>query len=450
MGTTKITPPLSNHPELNEMGIPIRPPKRTSVAEAHQRAMERRAQERQAREERDRLAAQEALKQADALREQQLKEAVAEPKPEQRPMIGGSLKDFGTSPFGAGRTTSEGPQRGAPKREPVRTETIEPKRELNRPTISTPIMPRVREEEARQTDALPRDEAEDMIISTTERFKETVKGSLGALNLSDTAPATEPSDFRTLDTTTEEVTTVQPAPVVNTSTTPSTPPVKETQQTPYWDEPRERKRLARFTSTQGQTLPPSRPIEGQSIRTVGRKPLPEPKPVPTRSIKPMGGAAMGPAEIAEEREIAPPLPQVKPPTVEVQQTIAAPPAKPVEPAPRPIDESLLRQLENDWRAHQRQAHGEQRCGTCRFFQAAEVGRGLCNCPFAPVYHQQTETESLPCTTSLGVWWAAPDEGWLERTERRPRRATPLLDALLREREAMEPLRATPPLRRGAR
>ena len=462
MGTTKTSSPLSNHPELNELGVPIRAPKRTSVAEAHRRAMERRATERQTKEERDRLAAQEAIKEADALREQQLQVTIAEPKPTQRPIVGG-LKEFGLPSQGSGsaagdsmqqieRTTPKHelarPDHNGPKHELARPDQGGPKRELTQPTISTPIMPRKREDAVPQVAAIARDEAEDVIISTGEAFKETVKASLSAATLNTVGtvdtPTAQPgtTDFRKLDAAPQVEATIQPLPE-------PAPPIKEARPAPYWDQASILRGLSRFHSEGRQVPVPGRGNEGQPVRKVGRRDEVEPKPTPTRSIKPLGASMNMAQEFAEEREIAPPVRPVKPP-VEVKQAIVAPPAAPHEPTPRQIDESLLRQLENDWRVEQRAAHSDQSCDTCRFFQAAELGRGACNCPFAPVYHQQTEGAALPCATALGVWWAAPDEGWLERTERRPRRATPLLDALLREREAMEPLRATPPLRRGAR
>jgi len=447
MGTTKTSPPLSNHPELNELGVPIRAPKRTSVAEAHRRAMERRATERQTKEERDRFAAQEAIREADALREQQLQVTITESKPTQRPIAGG-LKEFGLpsqkSDSAAGDSTQK-IERITPKHELARSDNSGPKRELTQPTISTPIMPRKREDEVPLVAATARDEAEDVIISTGEALKETVKASLNAATLDTTSAADAPTaqsgttGFRNLDAAPEVEVQSQPLPE-------PAPPIKEAR---YWDQASVLKGLSRFHSEGKQVPAPGRANEGQPVRNVGRRDEIEPKPTPTRSIRPIGASPNMAQEVTEERDLAPPVRPVKTP-VEVKQTIVAPPATPAAPAPRQIDESLLRQLENDWRAQQRTAHSDQSCGTCRFFQAAEMGRGACNCPFAPVYHQQTEAEALPCATALGVWWAAPDEGWLERAERRPRRATPLLDALLREREAMEPLRTAPPLRRGAR
>jgi len=81
----------------------------------------------------------------------------------------------------------------------------------------------------------------------------------------------------------------------------------------------------------------------------------------------------------------------------------------------------------------------QRCGTSRYYQAGDGGeRGTCNCAFAGTYRRDVEAQDLGCLSALGTWWAATDDGWLQRVDhRRPRRATPLLDALIREYEASE-------------
>ena len=458
MGTTRLTLPLSNHPELNENGVPIRPPRRTIVAEAHRRAMERRAQERQTKEEHDRLAVQAALKEADTLREQQLQATSTEPKQEQRPILGGS-RDFGTASLGSGKVTLDGAPKGERttiKRELTRTENNGPKRELARPAIPAPIMPRTREHEIPQGSASSGAEAEDMIISTTEAFTETVKGaSDGAARTPEATTQAGPDTFRTLDPAPEPAALASPVSPVSAPilppTPPSNPPTQEAHRAPYWDQVGMLKGPRRFRPEGKEASASNQSNDKQSVRQVGRPmPIEQPKPIPTRAIKPRGAVLASAPEVAEERAITPPVRTVKP-APEVGQLIAPPAAPPVEPAPRQIDESLLRQLENDWQAHQRAIYSDQSCGTCRFFQTQELGRGSCNCPFAPVYRQQTETEALPCVTALGVWWAAPDKGWLERTERRPRRETPELDALLREREAIELLHnATPSLRRGAR
>lgn len=447
-GTMKASPPLSGHPELNELGVPIRSPKRSSVAEAHRRAMERRAQERQTKEDRDRLAAQAALKQADAAREQQLLTKVMEPAPEQRPLNGG-LNDFrapSLAPHKPPIVNAPKETYPAPKRELNRVESSAPKRELTRPDIAAPTLPR-----PVPTPAATRDEAVDVIISTGEQPKELPKAPTSAPAFTpdtNTPPQPERNDFRSFEPEPESPLAVSPvSESVSTPLTQQATPGKEPRQAPYWDQPGVLKGFGRFRSDTAPAAAPDRTRAGQPVRTVGRQTPVEPKSTSNRPIKPLGGSLLNTSTVEEAREIAPPVRPATP--VEVQQPIAAPPP-PAEPAPRQIDESLLRQLEHDWQAQQLEAHAGQRCGTCRFFQPTELGRGTCNCPFAPVHRQQTESEGLPCATALGVWWATPDEGWLERAERRPRRATPLLDALMREREAMEPLHAAPPLRRGAR
>jgi len=111
---------------------------------------------------------------------------------------------------------------------------------------------------------------------------------------------------------------------------------------------------------------------------------------------------------------------------------------------------LVQQLEDEWREAMLAAHPGQRCGTCRYYRTGEGSRGACACQFAPTYRQPVPARELPCLNQLGAWWAASDEGWLEKTEaRRPRRATPLLDALEREAAAQGVAEAGYP-RRNAR
>jgi len=434
MGTIKTTPPLNGHPELNELGVPIRSLKRSSVAEAHRRAMERRVQERQTKEERDRLTAQEAHRRADAAREHQSNVQVTESVREQRP-ISGDLKNFSTP------TPVKAPSASTPQEE-----RAAPKRELTRPEIAAPIMPRPREQDEPVSTATTH-EAEDVIISTGETIK--IPNNPAVFTPDTIAPQQGPIGDRSFDTAPEPEAVVPPAPTpANTPEPAPVAPSKDVRSAPYWHQSGALQSFGRLRPKANHTATPDRADDSQAVRRVGRQSAGDPKPTSTRVIKPLGMSLSGTPAVEEEHEVAPPVRPAR--SVEVKQTIVVPAPTPVEPAPRQIDESLLRQLENDWQAQQREAHTGQRCGTCRFFQSAEMGRGSCTSPFAPVYHQQTEAEGLPCATALGVWWAAPDEGWLERTERRPRRATPLLDALLREREAMEPLRTAPPLRRGAR
>jgi hypothetical protein len=457
-GTMKTTPPLSRHPELNELGVPIRAPKRTSVAEAHRRAMERRALERQTKEERDRLATQEALKQAEEARARLTK--IAGPTPEQRPIAAG-LNDFGTPSLPSAKTPFTAvpkEEQTAPKREPARGEAPGPKRELALPAIAAPTLPRPREADTPTADtptfAASVREPEDVIISTGEMQQDPTdtSGIPSAHTPDTTAPTPAVRDgFRHPDPAPEpRIEARQVTPVAATAPPAEHPPsIKEGRPAPYWDQPGAVKGPERLRPGATTIGPAGRNGDGASVRAVGREPTgAQPHTPSTRPIKPLGGSIVDNTPISDEART--PVAPVRPPkAAEVQQTIAAPPA-PVERAPRQIDESLLRQLEQGWQAQQLEAHAGRRCGTCRFFQPTEMGRGTCACPFAPVHRRQTVVEGLPCATALGTWWAAPDEGWLERTERRPRRATPLLDALLRERETMEPFQTAPPLRRGAR
>jgi hypothetical protein len=126
--------------------------------------------------------------------------------------------------------------------------------------------------------------------------------------------------------------------------------------------------------------------------------------------------------------------------------------------PRPVDQALLRQLEAEWREQALQTQAGRRCGTCRYFRSPSGvpdgaggggASGVCGCQVAGTYHQPVTTQELGCLNALGSWWAASDEGWLQKAEsRRPRRATPLLDAL--EREMAERAELVPERRRSAR
>jgi hypothetical protein len=181
------------------------------------------------------------------------------------------------------------------------------------------------------------------------------------------------------------------------------------------------------------------------------RPLPPSAPTervgPQRGIRTLEEAKNGLSAAMSMPAVEPPRVEPPRPVVE-KRAVAAPPPVP-EVAPREIDEALLRQLETNWRTQELSAHVGQRCGNCRFFRPRDGGNGSCGCSFSNAYEQQTGPQDLSCLDGIGTWWAATDEGWLERTERRPRRATPLLDALLREREE-ELARSMPERRRSAR
>lgn len=450
-GTMKTSLPLSGHPELNDQGVPIRSQKRTSVAEAHRRALERREQERRNKEARDQARAKDVTARGTATPEPLLTVHPPGPLPTP-PAPDRGLFNFNetTQPQMRGQA-SVAPNNGGAASQPAEIATspthglsIEQQESL------APTMPRNPQGVTSFPRTTPTREPEDMIISAVEAVQQEI--STPRQRPSGTIPTQveqRPSLRRFGGITerpgnAERTGSQHPGVPAQENAPPVTPPSPAR----YWDQPGTGKgfdpirqeRVASEHRPQGREE--SRPVQ------VGRQAVGQGgKPVPHRTIRPLGAPAISETMPGETREVSSPLVQPAPVT-EARLPISAPP--PVEPISRQIDEALLRQLEADWLAQQLEAHAGQRCGTCRFFQAAETGRGACNCSFAPVYRRQTNAEGLGCLSALGTWWSAPDEGWLERTERRPRRATPLLDTLLRERDAVEPLHAAPERRRGTR
>lgn len=212
---------------------------------------------------------------------------------------------------------------------------------------------------------------------------------------------------------------------------------------PYWHE--------RATNSPYQRMSlPTREVE-RPVSPVGRQRPETPaisRTTPGRRIRTLDEVKNGLPLV--EPPAPSPLDDSQPTRAQMSAPIAPQPIAPPAPevAPRQIDEALLRQLETNWRTQALAAHTGQRCGNCRFFRPTEGGRGSCGCSFSNAYGRPVEPQGLDCLDGLGTWWSAADDGWLERTERRPRRATPLLDALLRERE--EELARSMPERRRAR
>jgi len=211
----------------------------------------------------------------------------------------------------------------------------------------------------------------------------------------------------------------------------------------YWDQPPPTGRFIRMRPP-AEDAPPAgeRAEPGREIRQVGRlrpEAPPPPNPErPARMIRPLGEAqqAENPPGAAQPGAAGrQPRPQ--------PAGVAMP-----ELPPRQADQTLVRELEREWREQKLVAQAGKRCGTCRYYQATDGGRGACGCQFAPVYRQPLPPQELGCLNPLGSWWAAGDEGWLEKTEpRRPRRATPLLDALERELSEIAALAAAGALER---
>lgn len=449
-GTMKTDLPLSGHAELDDQGVPIRTTRRSSVAEAHRRALARREQERDSKAARDRALTKElTLRPMPAPEQPTVKSAELSPTP---PAEGRGFFGFnGATQSPARMQTGIAPQDAEALRQRAEAATPPPGgMTIAQQESVPPAMPRKPQGDTTFPAATPAREPEDVIISTVETVQQETSvprpGPSGTIPTQAERPPLRRFTGATERPAGEERAEPQrPVAPVQESAPPVTPPSPAR----YWDQP-----------GTGKGFDPLRqeraPIDRRPQAREERRPVPvgrqaavqEGKPVPHRTIRQLGAPVVSDPPPSEQREVAPPLARPAP-TAEVQSSVSAPPP-PSEPAPRQIDEALLRQLEADWQAGQLDAHTGQRCGTCRFFQASGTEHGICNCPFAPVYRRQTRAESLDCLSALGIWWSAPDEGWLERTERRPRRATPLLDALLREREAVEPLRAAPERRRGTR
>lgn len=443
-GGVKRDTPLENHPELNEQGIPYRnSAKRSSVAEAHRRALERREKERVMKEERERAMV-----------------PSREGGQPTSPTPGGIIA--GVTPVSPQTPTLPPPSRVSPpvQQTPLRPLTMRVGGEnLDLPTRVEPLprqddrapmlspSPTVPEPESV---ALPIiDEAVDRVIQTVEPAMPDPPGEITtplppAVSESVVSPPTE-RELPPLARAERASASPLESPMASSTPVPSSAPLEsgESATKPrYWHDAPQGGRYTRME------LPPVR--EGQrTVNAIGRQ-RPEPPPPtsqdPKRGIRSLDEAkhvAPPPAEAsAEVSRMQRPLP-----VAEARATPSAPP--PPEIAPRQIDEALLRQLETNWRTQELESHAGQRCGNCRFFRPADGGQGSCGCSFSRVYGQPIGPQGLSCLDGLGAWWAATDEGWLERTERRPRRATPLLDALLREREE-ELARSMPGRRRIAR
>ncbi len=74
------------------------------------------------------------------------------------------------------------------------------------------------------------------------------------------------------------------------------------------------------------------------------------------------------------------------------------------------------------------------CATCRDFRPAEGGdRGWCNNPYAFDHRQMVERTDLACKGTIGSWWVASDDWWLQRADiSHHGRPTPIVDDLLRQ------------------
>lgn len=74
------------------------------------------------------------------------------------------------------------------------------------------------------------------------------------------------------------------------------------------------------------------------------------------------------------------------------------------------------------------------CGTCRDFRPAEgADRGWCNNQYAFDHRRMVDRNELACRGSIGSWWIASDDWWLQRADiAHHGRPTPIVDDLLRQ------------------
>jgi len=232
----------------------------------------------------------------------------------------------------------------------------------------------------------------------------------------------------------------------------ATPPAADVR---YWDQPGANDRFVRMRQETAETSAPRAAVHTAEtlpdvpmVGRAGAESSAMPLDAPTgRTIRPLQPLATFGADTAERVPSAPRTPRV----------VATPEPRPVEPVkptlpPRKVDSELLKQLQEGWRARALAERAGQRCGTCRFFQAAQgAERGTCGCTFATTsFRQPLGRTDLGCLDSLGGWWAATDDGWLQKTDLGSRQQTPLLDQLLDEMGGAEAVAALNERRRGTR
>ncbi|HEY8599749.1 MAG TPA: hypothetical protein VIL85_15025 [Thermomicrobiales bacterium] len=443
---------LEGHPELNEQGIPYRnSSKRSPVAEAHRRALERREKERLAKEAHERELAK-ARENAAPI---PVVSSVAPEPSASRPPLIGPLPEVHLRPMPI-----------KPEGEKFALTSLSDMRVRHEPRPA--MMPKPPLPVAEEPDPVVIPVAEDAVDRVIQNVEPILPDTARESNAPiPSAPETSapaqaaPRELPTQNTAVEKRPNRIPLPsndglptrLATGAPVAGPEPAEPGKPTRYWHEPSPSGRYQRMDLPpvpEGE-LPLESRVEQRHVQSIAR-PQPQP-PVSTersggrRGIRTLEEAKHG----IEPALSAPPVeaPPIEPPRIPIEKrpVVTAPPVP--EVAPREIDEALLRQLETNWRTQELAAHVGQRCGNCRFFRPTPGGQGTCGCSFSNAYEQQTGPQDLSCLDGIGTWWAATDEGWLERTERRPRRATPLLDSLLREREE-ELARSMPERRRSAR
>ncbi|MGN6561532.1 MAG: hypothetical protein ACTHMU_02625, partial [Thermomicrobiales bacterium] len=369
-------------PYLNEKGVRLPGVRGWGVAEAHRRGLER------GEAERDSAQARRA--------------AAPAPLVTGTPGIAPARSPFGPPPSPAPALTTSAPSPAAPR--PAPPEVSAPVRRFT-PPMETPAA------HQRETVPLPSRPIEERPHELTP-----------ALPTRTTSVAT-PSRVTTANVEAEQ----RPA----ASAAPTTPTRGASR---YWDQPVPGPRFSRLRPEPAEPAAEQPPLAATQPVAPPRGPSELPAEPPRRTIR-----SLGTTPAAETQPVVPPPPPAEESRPVMQRlprtepAVVAPPPAPPEVAPRQVDETLLQQLAAEWRSQALEALAGQHCGSCRYFQTSDGQHGSCACQFTPCYRQPVGGGELGCLTGLGTWWAPTDEGWLQRAEpRRPRRATPLLDALERE------------------
>jgi hypothetical protein len=391
--------PLQNHPELGANGEMLRRTPRSVVAEAHRKALERRESEREL---------------AELRRKEQQEVAMASLFPSAKPSVTNST------------VTPRQPEAAAPLPTQPSIPTSSGGSVGGSAQVTAPRVAPLPSREPEDHQIIPATPAPPLELASTS-LREELGGALPAatLPLADIAPA--PSSRL-------------PDPIQRVDSAPSEA-VTLSGNSRYWDAPTTTPRFERMPRPEPsepmlpRTAPPT--ATTQPVSNVGRM-RPEPRPeleLPVeapvgRTIRPL--PTLGATQPVDVDSVP------KSPPARMPRPATPTEARPTEPAlptlpPRQIDEQLLKQLQQDWRERALAAHAGQRCGTCRYFQALDgAERGNCACTFAGSYRQAQERQDLGCINSFGTWWAANDDGWLQKTELGPRQPTPMVDQLLRE------------------
>ena len=439
---TSAVSTLEGHPELGANGEMIRRPSRSVVAEAHRKALQRRESERDTaivrRQEQHQAAVSTMYQQVGSSDDSGGDQPQATPVESTRPVSPPRPTVVAPAPLPAANDhLAAAPLRAA---------------DIPAPTLPPPT----------PQEGFDRSIAPDRTIAADRSMMPPTRAPRHA-TLGSKPPSEEPATRPVATAPTDDIETPLARSArritVPLTTSAVTAPVEASAAAAdvrYWDQPGANGRLPRLRPEMPEPVTSRANVHTAEtlpgVPLVGRSSV-EPPPTPIdalagRTIRPL--QSLGAAFSADAAEGAPSAPR-PPRTVAPPEPRLAEPAKPTLP-PRQIDGELLRQLREGWRERALAARPGQRCGTCRFFQAAEgAERGTCGCSFAiNSYRQALGRADLGCLDSLGGWWAATDDGWLQKADLGSRRQTPLLDQLLAEMGGAEAVSAIAERRRGTR